>query len=608
MIKNILNTFIIYFLFITPFWVGRILLISQNLELKVIDNIFNYLCIASRFDAKAAVLWFSPLIFLSGINLYFKNNLLKNCNVALFVLLIVSSFVFNLINVFYFPISKNISGIELLNLVEGQDGGIILGYIVEYWYAILGLLIIAFLLAKVFYGLKVTGTKSVVIVYTIIVFSISGLLARGSLSLKPLNLLDAYSALKSEEVKSAVTPTYVLIESIGKKQLENVNYFTDEEINRWTKTNYKAYLDLDLNKPNICLILLESFGKEYTKLNSSKEISYTPFLDSLMDESINYTNANGLRSMDAVASIFTGVPTMMDQSFIGSLYGNNTMVSAIDILKNQEYQTSFYHGADEQSMGFKAFLKAKGLDKYLGKQQYPNKEDFDGTWGIYDLPYFQYFANQLNEQIEPWFAGVFTLSSHHPYAVPEKYSSLSKGTSVIHQSVGYTDLSLRNFFNIAKRQSWFDNTVFIITADHTSINKLKQYQTHRGRYEIPLLIYSNKLTKKVVSKPVQHVDLLPTIANLSGYQDTLFCLGNSLLDSSYSSIIHYEGSRYSLTNKEYSLELVGDNKTRLYNYKKDPVYKTNLSRDSLELKNQMMDELKASIQDFNRRILTNTFN
>ncbi len=611
LIKNIIKTLGLIILFITPFWVARILLILLNNELAISEyNFVDYLLVAIRFDFKTAAIWYSVLLLGLGINLYIKSKFLKRINTVLFGALFLGALVFNLISVFYYPVSKNIAGIELFSMIGGQEWNIIFSYMKDYWYLIVVAILLLYGAVTLFsrLTLELKGKTKLSFVFISLLLLIG--FARGTVTLKPLNTLNAFEVLPANGAKTALTPLYVLLESYGKKPLEELSYFPENEILASLQKNRTRLQPVGLNKPNVCIILLESFGKEYTGLNQAIGSSYTPFLDSLMNQSLNFTNAyaNGLRSMDAAASIYTGIPSLMDQSFVGSLYTGIKVNSLFDQLKKIGYFNSFFHAADEQSMGFKSFLTAHGLDQYIAKQQYPNTKDFDGTWGIFDEPFLQFFSNELGKMNQPWCASVFTLSSHHPYAVPSQYSYLKAGTLPIHRSVRYTDVALRKFFNEAKKQAWFKNTVFIITADHSSTNEAKRYKTHRGGYEIPLLIYApTHFEPKDIAKPVQHLDIYPTVLQLAGFRDSIFALGTSLLDSSYAPIVHYEGNRYSLTDTTYSLEMVGKSKFKLINYKTDPNYKNNLSKSNVALKEAMEKKLKLNIQKFNYSIINNHF-
>ena len=510
-----------------------------------VQNVSDYLLYAIRFDLKALTIWYSPLFIVSFIGLFYKVKWWQWVNKIVFVLLYSSALVFGLIAAFYFEISKTIVGVELFQLLSGQSSTVLFGYAKDYWWAICSTLLLLFGLLQVEKrtSTRMNPTQALVISFSLLLLIV--FFARGGIALKPLNLMDAYGNLSNKEALSAVTPTYVLIESIGKKNIDYEEYISEDELKTELAMERIALNQPTTDKLNLCLILLESFGKEYTQLNMSGRPSYTPFLDSLMNVSVNYTNAyaNGLRSMDAVASIYCGVPSFMKGPFIGSLYTNSTIASLPVSLKKEGYYTSFFHGADELSMGFKPFLLAQGLDDYYGRQQYPIVSDYDGTWGIFDEPFLQYFAKKIGEQKQPWFSGVFTLSSHHPYTVPKAYSSLPKGTAVIHQSVGYTDAALRKFFATAVKQPWFENTVFIITADHTSINETPAYTNYRGKYAVPLVVYYPNRMPAIDSSVVKHIDLFPTIKSWAGVENTT-AFGKPLNDSTENYSFQYDGNVY----------------------------------------------------------------
>jgi phosphoglycerol transferase MdoB-like AlkP superfamily enzyme len=517
--------------------------------------------------------------------------------------------IFGVIAVLYYPTSKSIVGIELFQMLAGQDITIVWSYLTDYWYAILFALIIFYLISRVHTRLFIILNRKKV---TLLAFSsllLIVFLARGGVALKPLNILDGYAHLEDNEAITAITPAYVLLESYGKSTLEYTPYFSEDELIRSLREDNHIADSIVESKLNICIVLLESFGAEYTKINRSDRPSYTPFLDSLMDVSINYTNAyaNGLRSMDAVASVFGGVPSLMKQPLIGSLYSTIKLTSLPADLGELGYYTSFYHAADELSMGFKPFLLSQGLSKYYAKQQYPNEEDFDGTWGIFDEPYLGYVSDMLDQQKEPWLSGVFTLSSHHPYKLPTKYSQLPKGTSEIHQSVGYTDAALRHFFKSASTKEWFSNTVFIITADHTSINQTKPHSTYRGKYTIPLMIYApDRYVPSTDTSVAQHLDIHATVLAIAGAEEYK-SLGKNLLKKNREYSIQYDGNVYVCTSDSLTLQWNGVAVPKLFAYRTDASHAHNVAGDRPEDTAKMLNVLKMHIQKYNYRLLNNDF-
>lgn len=593
---------------IIPFWVSRITLFFLDDSL-VIESFFQYFFYTFRFDFKTLAIWYSPLFLVSGVGMFYRSRVLQILSKVLFVILVLAALVLGLIAAFYYPTSKSILGVELFQLLKGQEIHILFGYALSYWPAIILVLALVYSLLKL-YGFM---TLELVRFHKIIFCSMSVLLlvflARGGLKLKPLNTLDAYSNLSAEEATTAINPVYVLIESIGKNEIEYIPYF-NQNVLRNSLAEDTKYLRSPLAiKPNICLILLESFGKEYTGSNASGRPTYTPFLDSLATQSLYFSNAyaNGLKSMDAVASVLAGIPAMMKQPLIGSLYTQKDFESVPAALHKQGYYSSFFHGADEHSMGFKPFLAAQGLDKYFGSQQYTNLADFDGTWGIYDGPFFSYFNDQLGRQKAPWFSTLFTLSSHDPYAIPAVYDTLPSGSLPIHKAVRYTDESLRLFLEGAKDEPWFANTVFIITADHTSINETRTYKSYRGKYEVPLLIYAPYIIQpSTITRPVQHVDVSATIKQLAGVFSQV-TIGTSLLDSVNSELTHYDGNVFVYTTDSFTLEWSGGSNVKLYNYIEDKRQVNNLATKEKARTINMLNALKLSLQKYNYRMVNNIF-
>lgn len=606
-IKNSCKIIAFVLLMLTPYWISRFVLWTLHPNLAV-DMHFEYLWYALRFDLKSLTIWYSPLFLLLFVGLFYKATWWRILCTGTFTLLYLAALVFSLINVFYFEISKTIVGFELFQLLKGQSFSIIFSYVVDYWWAIFLALIFLWLILKLERKTDIETTTRHSLLLSSILLLVIIFFARGSTALKPLNLLDAYSALPNNEAISAVTPTYVLLESIGKNTITYEEYIPEDELMQELKKDNIQLKSEYISKPNICIILLESFGKEYTVLNVSGRKSYTPFLDSLMNVSTNYTNAyaNGLRSMDAVASIYCGIPSFMKMPFIGSLYTTSSIASLPLELKKQGYFTSFYHGADELSMGFKPFLISQGLDEYIGRQQYPVQQDYDGTWGIFDEPFLQYFAQRINLQKQPWFSGVFTLSSHHPYTVPSQYTYLPKGTAPIHQTVGYTDEALRSFFSIVAKQDWYFNTVFVITADHTSINETPSYSNDRGKYAIPLIVYKPNQTPKVDTSLIQHIDLFPTLKSWAGVPQTV-SFSKPLYDTAARFVFHFDGNLYTCTSDSFSLVWNGISQPSLFAYKNDYAHQYNVGDQYPKIVALMMHQLRIFKQKFDYRLLNNDF-
>lgn len=613
-IKTGLRTILFVLLLVILCWIPRLVLVYQNDLLLEGQSLlqWKYLKVTTLFDLKTLAIWMSVYLLLLAVQWFVTNKWFSVLNRILGFLLMLGFLVYNFIAVFYYPTSKAIVGKEVFTIVGGQESSIIWSYVLEYWWAILSILLLVFLISVAINNIKLSMNTRYKLIYLVLIVPMWALIARGSLSLKPLNHLDAYAALEPNMATSAMTPAFILLESISQEPLQEQPYLSADELRNYNRKFYHNFSGDLQDKRNVCVLILESFGIEYTGMSQSKTPSYTPFLDSLVaSNSVSFNNAfaNGLRSMDAISSIYSGVPSMMNQPFIGSLYAHTETPSLLKMFKQMGYYSSFYHGADEESMGFKPYLISQGLDHYEGMQDYPNSEDYDGKWGIFDGPYLQYVAKQMDEMKTPFFTSVFTLSSHHPYTVPDEYSYLPKGNLDIHQSVSYTDASLRAFFNTIKNKQWYSNTLFVITADHSSINQEKRYQTRSGRYRIPLIFFSPfEDLGNEINTPAQHLDIGPTLLDIMSYPTSFYSLGKSLLRSYENPyVVHFEGGVYTLTTVDYSLEMSDGVAIGLYDEIGDPEHAYNLVQDEPKTVKELMHDLRAYIQNFNHRIISNTY-
>jgi uncharacterized sulfatase len=239
-----------------------------------------------------------------------------------------------------------------------------------------------------------------------------------------------------------------------------------------------------------------------------------------------------------------------------------------------------------------------GFDTYYGLNEYPRPEDSDGIWGIYDEPFLQYFAQQLSRQPQPFASAVFTLSTHNPYQVPAQYvGKLPTGELPILQTVAYFDIALKNFFETAKKQPWYDHTLFIITGDH--IGPPKSISPRMiDSYRVPIIFFhpGGKLPKVSRDKIVQHVDIEPSILDYLGI-DTAQTLpfGHSIFDSNYNGLaLGQKDGNFWISDKNYYLEFRPGVPSKLFATGK---LDTTVS-DKPDIQAGLEDKLKAYIQWF----------
>jgi len=288
-------------------------------------------------------------------------------------------------------------------------------------------------------------------------------------------------------------------------------------------------------KPNVVFILFESFGSMYSGPASPE--SYTPFLDSILDQSMyfDYGIANARTSMDALPTVLSSIPTWMNKSFILSSYSSNQFQSLPSILKKDGYESAFFHGATNGSMRFEAFTSSAGFDHYFGRSEYNNDKHFDGNWGIEDHHFMPWSIDQMNELKQPFFSMIFTLSSHHPFTVPQEFKNkVHKGPDPLCISINYVDFAFKTFWKKAQKQDWFKNTLFIFCADHVGPTNRSDRTSIEWTHRIPIAFFhaNGKLPKIKTGTPFQQIDILPTTLDLLNQKTKFFSMGTSFFHKS----------------------------------------------------------------------------
>ena len=369
------------------------------------------------------------------------------------------------------------------------------------------------------------------------VFSVASfvLIWRGGFQYKPMSIIDAAKYSSPENAPLALNTPFTMILSYDQSTLEDYTFFTPEKLDQAYSPVHQFRNTTASNQdslPNVVLIVMESFSREYVGgYNQGK--GYTPFLDSLMEHSLVFRNAysNGNKSIEGIPAITASMPTLMNHSFISSPYSTNQFSSLPSLLAPLGYRSSFFHGASNGSMRFDGYTQTAKFDRYMGRNEYNNDAHFDGQWGIWDEEFFQFFAQELNEEATPFFSTFFSLSSHHPFAVPERYEGVFEaGDLPVYKTVGYSDYALRRFFEVAKQSAWYDNTLFIITADHIGPYSKKSGRTALNRLEIPLLFFKGDNSLRGEADQVaQQIDILPTVLDYINYPDPFVSFGESLL-------------------------------------------------------------------------------
>lgn len=453
---------------------------------------------------------------------------------------------------------------------------------------------------------------------------------------RPITISNANQYVHSPQQAAIVLNTpFSIIRTIGKHPFKNPHYFPDNEEEQYFSpihipTPEEATPMISSDK-NVVVIILESFSREYfgfynPQYDNGTFKGFTPFLDSILAQSLTFEHSfsNGRKSIDAMPSALSSVPFFVEP-FILTPSSLNDLKGLANYLGERGYSSAFYHGAPNSSMGFQAFTRSIGFQKYLGMSDYCDdkrfngRDDFDGHWAIWDEEFLQYVATTLGEQVqEPFVAGFFTATSHHPFRIPERYSKIYPEEQMpIHKCIRYTDNALRRFFQTASQQPWFNNTIFVIMADHTNQLTRPESLTSLGLFTIPIAIYdpSGELPRGKMNRVAQQIDITPTLLSIFGYDKPYLAFGKNLLSQDSANFINwavnYCNDIYQYVEDDYLLQFDGENIVALYNYVADPLQKHNLLEDSKfkkqnsKLIDHMTLRLKAIVQSYMRRMVEN---
>lgn len=567
------------------------------------------------FDLSAIAyinLIFALLHFIPG-NFKNKPNYQKLLKISFFII----NFVFILTNFVDFEYYKftgrrSTYGMITATGMEHEIGDLMFSFLIEFWYLPIIALVLGILFWRALPNLKPTSedgsnwsqiAKQSVLFLFLISFVI--LLGRGGIQEKPLKIVDAVNYGSINQSALVLNTPFCIIKTIGKKEtLESPKYFSETELNQIFNPILEITSTKNPNKKNVVIIILESFGRENIQRGQ------TPFLDGLIEKSLFFENgfANGKLSIDAVPSTLSSIPSLMNHSLITSSYSINEVYGLPKILKDNGYQTAFFHGAFNGSQNFDQYCKVAGFDTYYGKNEYVGPEAFDGRWGIFDEEFMQYYSGKMTELKQPFFSTIFTISSHNPYIIPEKYKGkFPKGTTKIQESIAYADYALKRFFETASQQEWYKNTLFVITADHTSSEPTeKKYKTNVGKFRIPILFFdpSNPSIIRKNQKNLQQIDIMPSIIDYLNIDSKMITYGKSY-QSEKDFVVYYLDNIYHYISGDYYLAYDGKKSLGLYNFKNDELLNNNVIQTEKAKTTEMETFIKAYIQSFNERMIGN---
>ena len=632
---GLLLVYITYFIARIVFFVGNYDLFPD----MALSHIFELFKGGLLFDTSAILYTNAIWIILLLLPLHYKETKsMYHIDRLIFIIINVSCLTMNLMDTVYFryTIRRTTTTIFQEFSNEGNIGKILLEELVAHWYYLLLVLLVALLLYKLYIapqqyldklkekGLSIRWYYLIMLIslLSFAPFCVAGMRG-GWTDSRPITISKATAYCnRPSEVGIVLNTPFSLIRTIGDNKYEVVKYFHNRNtLNSLFNPIHSSVGNNVIRNKNIVILIVESFGREYIGAYN-KHIpgykGYTPFVDSLINNcalTYRYSYCNGQNSVDGMPSILSSIPMFIEHFFL-SPYSVNHVSGMADCLNKMGYESAFFHGAERGSMGFLGFARATKFKHYYGREDYVKDSrthrdaDYDGLWGISDEPFMQYFCMKISEMKQPFMATLFTLSSHHPYRVPDPYKDIFKEENPempIYKVIRYTDMSLRKFFNSARQQSWFKNTIFVLLSDHTNISALAEYNTDIGVFCSPIILYdpSGEIGKGMIDGIAQQVDIMPTILNYLGYDQPYLSFGKDLfstpLDSTWA--VNYLNGVYQYVKYGHILQFDGQHTRAVYSLE-DRLMKKNII-GKFPKQNQMERELKAIIQQYMERMTEN---
>ena len=548
----------------------------------------------------------------------------------------------NLMDCVYFPFTGKRTTASVFAEFSNESTGEMLkifgGQFLSHWYLVL----LAALVTWAFWKLFRPKTKSVsrpahrpryYLIQTLslllaIPLCIGAIRGGFTKATRPITISNANQYVnRPAETGIVLNTPFSIMRTLKKTPFVVPEYLSDEEATMLYTPLHEPTDSAAFTPRNVVVLILESYSKQhigfYNKtLRNGTYMGFTPFLDSLLTTRAmtwRYSYANGRKSIEGMPSVLSSLPNFVEPLFLTPASLNAMSGLARELGENKGYTTSFFHGAQNSSMGFHAFARATGFERYYGRNEFnadPNfhgDEDFDGTWAIWDEEFFQFFAQQLGKMQEPFMTALFSASSHDPFVVPEKYrGKFPQGERPLQQCIAYTDYALKRFFKTASQQPWFKNTLFVITADHVSQQIDPFYCTTLGNYCVPIILYAPgdaSLHGYDEERVVEQIDIMPTVLGYLHYDKPYIAFGCDMMNTPAENgfALHWlpESSSYEYVWGDYALQFDGKEVTAAYQFRTDSTFSHNvLPLMPAETCNRMERHMKSVIQQYMQRMTT----
>jgi phosphoglycerol transferase MdoB-like AlkP superfamily enzyme len=433
--------------------------------------------------------------------------------------------------------------------------------------------------------------------------SIYFLLARNSFGPKPLGIADALKIQHPTSAQFILNSPFVVLKTLQNKSLSRTTLIPLNLEKKHANPRMNISNKGEPLRPNIMFIIVESLGNKqlHQRVNG---IPLTPLLDQLATLQNNSNSEKGLAegktSIECLPALFAGIPSWLETPFILSNFSTNQVTGFPEICNQQGYDTYFVHGAKAGSMRFDALASSLGFNSQLYRDDLSNSPAEYGSWGLHDHLAFKQISKRLSGSKKPFMLTFFTLSTHEPFDIPQRFIKKYKLPSAEATSYRYFDDQLRAFFKQNEHEPWFKNTIFIITGDHTPVHLDNAQYNTSDYFSVPIFIKLPKGMNKTISVTDQK-SIVPALCRALNWNVKLY----SFAPRTDEDMIRYLNGIYYIWNDQYELQYNETNTSWRVILKK--VKKTSISeKKTLNLK---IEESKTTflslLQRFRRDLRLN---
>ncbi|HOB23591.1 MAG TPA: sulfatase-like hydrolase/transferase [Kaistella sp.] len=289
-------------------------------------------------------------------------------------------------------------------------------------------------------------------------------------------------------------------------------------------------------KKNVVLISIESLSADFLEHYGNTQ-KITPFLDSLATKSLMFTNlyATGNRTVRGLEALTLCIPPTAGESVI-KRENNKNKFTIGSVFKSKGYDVKFLYGGYSYFDNMEDFYKGNGYD-IIDRNNFKTEEiSFANVWGVADEDMAKKAIQVMNQEAKsgkPFFNHWMTVSNHRPFTYPEGRIDIPGTAKSREGGVKYTDYSIKKFFELAKKQDWYKNTVFVIVADHCASSAGKT-ELPMDKYRIPAMIFSEGFIQPQQFNPtMSQIDVMPTLLGLLNFNYKTKFLGQDVFKENF---------------------------------------------------------------------------